>query len=70
MARKSLTVSSDSIYRPVLFFLLAFLLAGATAGVLIEMGLGWDFANFYDAGAKGSCGSDRGSLQSQGIDSR
>lgn len=28
------------------------IIAGSVAGVLIPAGLGWDFANFYDAGAK------------------
>jgi hypothetical protein len=39
-------------YRALTGVLLLVLLAGCVVGILVPAGLGWDFANFYDAGHK------------------
>ncbi len=43
-------------YQWITAIVLVLLLAGTVVGVLVPAGLGWDFANFYDAGRKAAAG--------------
>jgi len=50
-------VSPDMVaYRRLTIACLSLLFAGATVGIVVPAGLGWDFANFYDTGARVAAG--------------
>jgi len=44
------TAAGPGRYQLVTGLAILFIVLGCTAGILIPAGLGWDFANFYDAG--------------------
>ena len=44
------------IYRRLTWLAITLMLAGCLVGIAVPAGLGWDFANFYDAGRRASAG--------------
>jgi Glycosyltransferase family 87 len=49
-------VEEISNYRNLTLFFVLLLLTGCITGILVPAGLGWDFANFYDAGRRAAAG--------------
>src|SRR2546425_142205 len=47
---------SARIYRTLTAIVLAMLAIGCLVGILVPAGPGWDFANFYDTGARVAAG--------------
>ena len=55
-SREGMANRADQIYRRLTGLAITLMVAGCLAGIAVPAGLGWDFANFYDAGRRAGAG--------------